>query len=125
MGELAREVRRTLEALQNPRNRTELAQYYQPRYIVLVPTVRTGTTVSPRGKPIGVFEYPEGLEKKGLKIPKGWCVVYTNSSSYVRRKFIITLEKAKSMSDEELEAVLLSQTLEYFKRRTLEYFKRR
>jgi hypothetical protein len=118
MGELARSARATLEALQDPRNRVGLARLYQPRYIVLAPAVRTGTEVAPRGKPTGVFEYPEDLKRSGLRIPKGWCVVYTDNSSYAQRKYAITLEKARKMSDEELEAILAAQTLEFFKQRS-------
>jgi hypothetical protein len=113
MGELAREVRRALEAVQDPRNRGGLARHWQPRYILLVPAVRRENEVGPRGRPIGVFEYPESLEKRGLRIPKGWCIVYTDNSSYAKRKYAISLERARSMSDEELEAVLISQTLEF------------
>ena len=113
MGELAKEVRRALEAVQDPRNRGGLARRWQPRYILLVPCNEIG----PRGRPIGVFEYPESLEERGLRIPRGWCIVYTDNSSYAKRKYAISLERARSMSDEELEAILVSQTLEFCKRR--------
>lgn len=87
----------------------KLKEHHSMRYAFLVPEVREGNTVSPRGGSTGNFYYHSELPE----VPVGWVLVITDDRRLAKRRYAIPEEKFDSLDEPELRARVLAHQLEY------------
>ena len=75
------------------------------KFAFLVPVVRRGNTIGPRGFPPGRYLYHEDLPQ----IPAGWCLVLA-TRKIPRRKYVIPEEDFGRLGEPELRAKILAHS---------------